>query len=203
MSGIDELISKSLTQVIKSNLESSLEKKVKVKLFSKYGSSIQQTISDFSKLEKVLREYLKYETLKFEKKCINEILSLKKQKTSYLVSIKDQNLVNDILKYFGNDEYRSIIEATFIQPLLTSEILEKTKLPKTSCYRIINNLIRNGILIEEQVEFTKKRRSISRLKPIFTKINLEINKNQKTVKLSIPKKIIQQSSTISTIFKEI
>ena len=203
MPGIDELISKSFTNVIKSNLDSNHEKKVKMKLFSKYGSSIQQTMSDFSKLEKVLREFLKYETSKFEKQCINQILSLKKQKNSYLVSIRDESLVNNILEYFGDKEYRSIIEATSNQSLLTSEILEQTRLPKTSCYRKINNLIKNGILVEEQVELTKKRRSISRLRPIFTKINFEMNKNQKTVKLVIPAKIIQQSSTISTIFKEI
>ncbi len=199
MTGIDELISKSLTTVIKSNLEPNLEKKVKMKLFKKYGLSVNQSISNFSKIDEILKEFLKSDTLSFEQKCLREIITIKKLKSSFLVSIKDKNLVNLTIKILGDDENRKIIESTLSQPLLIPEIIDMFQLSKTSGYRKINYLIRNGFLIGVNKELTVKRRSVERFATVFKKIIIEMNKNQNLVKLEIPQEIMEQSSTIKII----
>ncbi len=199
MPGIDELISKSLTGVIKNNLDTAIEKKVKFGLFKKYGISINQAIRDFSKLDQILKKYLNSEASSFEQKCLMEIIILKNLRDSFSVTIKDKNLVNLVLEIFGDDEYRKIIEVVFVKPLLISEIIDLCQLPKTSGYRKINYLIRNGFLIGVEKELTLKRRSIERFTTIFQKINFEMNKNQRFVKFEIPKKIISQSSSIQII----
>ena len=201
MPGVDELISKTLSDVIKKNLELSIEKKVKMILFKKHGLSIHQAIKDFSKLDKVLTEFLKSETTDFERKCLLEVLSLKKSKDSYLVSIKHQNLIDVFFEILGDKEYRKIIESTISKPLLISEIIEQKKLPKTSGYRKINYLIRNGFLIGVKKEYTDKRRIVNRLIPIFEKLVLELNQNQYILKLTVPKKTIEQSTSIQKILK--
>ena len=199
MTGIDELISKSLTTVIKSNLEPNLEKKVKMKLFKKYGLSVNQSISNFSKIDEILKEFLKSNTLSFEQKCLREIITIKKLKSSFLVSIQDKNLVNLTIKILGDDENRKIIESTLSQPLLIPEIIDMFQLSKTSGYRKINYLIRNGFLIGVNKEFTVKRRSVERFATVFKKIIVEMNKNQNLVKLEISHEIMEQSSTIKII----
>jgi len=199
MPGIDELISKSLTTVIKSNLDPNIEKKIKMKLFKKYGLSINQAVSNFWKLDEILKEFLKSDTSSFEQKCLMEIITLKNLKNSFLVIIKDKNLVNLIIKILGDDEYRKIIESTLSKPLLISEIIDMFQLPKTSGYRKINYLIRNGFLIGVNKEFTKTRRSVEKYTTIFQKIIFEMNKNKNFVKLEIPQEIMEQSSTIKII----
>ncbi len=201
MPGVDELISKSLSDVIKKNLEPHIEKKVKMKLFKKYGLSIQQAIKDFSKLDNVLTEFLKTETLNFEKKCLMDVISIKYSKNLCLVTIKNQNLIGTFFEILGDKEYRKIIESTISKPLLISEIIEQKKLPKTSGYRKINYLIRNGFLMGVKKEYTNKRRSVNRLIPIFEKLVLELNQNQSILKITVPKKIIEQSTSIQKIQK--
>lgn len=199
MPGIDELISKSLTSAIKNNLGAVLEKKVKLDLFKEYGLSINQSISDFSKLDKILATHLKSETAAFEQKCLKEIITLENRSGSFIATIKDKKMVNSMVEILGDKEYRKIIESMLSKPLLISEIIETLKLPKTSAYRKINFLIRNGFLIGVSKEFTKKRRSIQKYTTLFQKINFEMNTNQSFVKLSIPLKAIEQSSSIQII----
>ena len=201
MVGIDELISKSLTEVIKNNLEPSIEKKVKMNLFKKYGLSINQSIKDFSKLDEILKKILRSDASKFEKKCLAEIITIKNQKNSFIVTIKDKNLINLVLEIFGDSEYRNIIESSFAKPLLITEIIDLCKISKTSGYRKINFLIRNGFLVHEGKELTVKRRTVEKFTTIFQKINFEMNKNQSFVKFVIPEKIFEQSSSIQIILR--
>lgn len=199
MSGIDELISKSFSEIIKKNLDPDKGKKVKFRLFKKYGLSIHQSIKDFSKLDEVLREVLDSKASNFEQRCLLEVITLKNLKEISIVTIKEKNLINSIMEILGDDEYRKIIESTLIKPLLISEIIELCGLPKTSGYRKINYLIRNGFLIEVGKEFTLKRRSIEKFSTIFQKIILEINQKQSFVKLAIPTKIVKNSSFVQII----
>jgi DNA-binding MarR family transcriptional regulator len=199
VSGIDELISKSFSAVIKKNLDPNTEKKVKMRLFTKYGLSINQAIKDFSKIDNILKEFLSSDTSSFETKCLLKIISLQNSQNSSIVTIKDKYLINTFLKILGDDEYRKIIEFTNLKPLLIKEIIDVCQLPKTSGYRKINYLIRNGLLIKVETEFTDKRRSVEKLAPIFQKIIFEMKKNKKIIKLVIHSKIIKQSSTIQII----
>jgi len=199
MPGIDELLSKSLTAVIKKNLDPILEKKIKIKLFKKHGLSIIQSIGNFSKLDEILKEFLKSDASSFEQNCLMEVASFKQLNRSFIVTIKDNNLVNSILQILGDDEYRQIIESTVSKSLLISEIIDMYNLPKTSGYRKINYLIRNGFLIGTEKEFTLKRRSVEKYIAVFQKLNFEISENQKIIKLTIPTKTIQQSSSVQII----
>lgn len=199
MSGIDELISKSLTKVIKKNLDSNTEKKIKMKLFKKYGLSIHQAIKDFSKVDEALREFLKSDISSFEQKCLTEVITIKILKDSVMITIKEKNLVHLILEILGDNEYRRIIESTIKKPLLISEIINISQLPKTSGYRKISFLIRNGFLMAVKKELTVKRRSIEKFTTIFDKISFEVNKNQSVVEFELPLKTIEQSSSIRII----
>ena len=199
MSGLDELISNSLTATIKRNLDSDIEKKLKLQLFQKYGLSIKQAIKDFPKIDEILKELLKSDASSFEQKCIKEIIFLKMKGNSVLVTLKDRNLTNLIIEILGDKEFRRIIEATLVRSLLISEIIEICKLPKTSGYRKISYMIRNGLLHPVKTEFTKKRRGIERYSPIFKKITIEMTHNQNSVKLEIPLPIIKQSSFLQKI----
>lgn len=199
MSEFDEFISTSLSEVIKKNLDPATEKKIKLSLFKKYGLSIKQSIKDFSKLNEVLKEELNSTTLIFEKKCLKEIITIKTRKNSTLIIIKDKNLINLMIDIFGDKEFRKILEVTMLSPLLISEIISHCNLPKTSGYRKVSNLIRNGILKSQKKEFTKKRRSIDRYSPIFQKLIFEINENQSKVSLELPTEILNQSSAIKII----
>ena len=200
MTGIDLLLAKSLSSKIKSNLESEVENKLKIKLFKKYGLSIKQSIENFSKFEEVLKEFLNANSTKFEEDCLFEILSLGNLKKDLItVTIKDKNLSELFMESFGDKESRKIIEQTLRNPLLISEILEACKLSQTSGYRKINAMIRNGLLIKSGHELTNKKRAIDKFSMFCKKINIEIQKDKCIIKVTVPKKTLDESTVIQTI----
>ena len=199
MAGIDELISRSFSESIKKNLPKDLGNKIKLELFKKYGISIQQGIKDYGKVHEILLKFLGSDLNNFEKKCLSEILTLNIKKQSASLVIKDKNLVNNILKIFGDDELRKIIEKTISQSLLNSEIISECNLPKTSAYRKINYLKRNGLLMDEEIEFTSKRRAIPKITTIFQKIQFEWNLKQKVVELTMPLDFVKKSSSLTVM----
>ena len=202
MPGIDELISNSLANSIRNNLDPTIEQKVKLTLFKKYGTSLSPAIKEFSKVDGILKEFLKLDALDFEIKCLKTILDIKNLKGFYLVTIKDKNLIDLFLEVLGDKEYGRIIESSISKPLLITEIIDICQLPKTSAYRKINYLLRNGFLIEAGKEFTAKRRSVEKLSTIFQKINFELDENQKLIKLTIPAKIVEQSTSIQVMLEQ-
>ena len=200
MSGIDLFISKSLAKIIKENLDSDIEKRIMLKLFNKHGLSIKQSIEDFPKLHQVLEEFLGTKTLQFEKKCISKIIEFTKQKNgSVILTIKDLELEELILKILGDIESRIIIEKTLKKPLMISEIISDGKLSKTSGYRKINSLIQEGIIIKSGYKMTEKKRAIDKLGTLCDSFEIRVDKDKYTVKLHVSQKIFESSTTIKTI----
>ena len=202
MSGIDLFLAKSLSSKIKNNLELNILQKLKLNLFKKYGYSIKQSILDFSKFDKELVVFLKSDSLKFEKKCMFEILSFEKiKKNSLVISIKDKSLIKQILEMVGDKESRKILEQIAKKPLAMPEILEICKLSKTSGYRKINNLNQSGYLIITGFELTSKKRAVDKYTMFWEKIIIEMKEGSYIVKIKISMSVFNNSSVIQTIFK--
>jgi len=202
LAGIDLFLAKSLSSKIKNSLDSSTQQKLKLKLFKKYGYSIKQSIVDFSKFDEVLLEFLEADSLKFEKFCLMEILDFEEiKKKSVTMSIKDELLIKQILEMVGDKESRRVLEEVAKKPLSVPEILKICKLSKTSGYRKINNLNRNGYLVRTGFEFTTKKRAVDKYTMFWENIRIEMKEGTYIVKIKISKNIFNDSSVIQTIFK--
>ena len=202
MTGIDLFLSKSLSFKIKNNLEPKIQHKLKLNLFKKYGYSIKQSILDFSKLDEELMKFLKSESLKFEKECIFEIIDFEEiKKNSLVMTIKDESLIKQILGMVGDKESREILEQVAKKPLAVPEILEICKLSKTSGYRKINNLNRNGYLVITGFELTTKKRAVDKYTMFWEKIMIEMKEGKYIVKIKISMSVFNNSSIVQTVFK--
>ena len=202
MAGIDLFLSKSLSFKIKNKLEPKIEHKLKLNLFKKYGYSIKQSILDFLKLDAELIKILKSESLKFEKDCIFEIINFEEiKKNSLVITIKDESLIKQILEMIGDKESRKILEQVAKKPLAVPKILEICKLSKTSGYRKINNLNRNGYLVITGFELTTKKRAVDKYTMFWEKIMIEMKEGKYIVKIKISMSVFNSSSIVQTIFK--
>ena len=201
MTGFDLFLSKSLSFKIKNKLEPNIQQKLKLDLFKKYGYSIKQSMLDFSKFNEKLIKILKSETPKFKKACLFEILNFEEIKKTLVMTIKDKSLVKQILEMIGDKESRKILEQVANKPLVVPEILKICKLSKTSGYRKINNLNRNGYLVITGFELTNKKRSVDKYTMFWEKIMIEIKEGTYMVKIKISMSVFNSSSIVQTIFK--
>lgn len=200
MTGIDRMISSALSNEIKKNLDLEILKKVERELFLEHGMSIKLSIEHFDKFERVLKNNSNLDVRKFEKDCIEKIIKIKKNDDIYIISILNLELKNLILELFGEIESRKIISCLLENEYTIPQILKESKVPKTSGYRKIENLIIHGIIIESG-KIRSESKKISKLQCVLQEIKLDIKKSKITISGIISKKIFEKSSSMKPITK--
>lgn len=191
------MVATSLSSEIKKNLDAEILKKVERELFLQHGMSIKLSIEHFEKFSSVLRKNSNIDVNKFEKECIEKILKIKKNGEKYLVTIIDLDLKNLILELFGEIESRKIISSLLENEYIIPQILKESKIPKTSGYRKIENLILNGLFIESGKVLSESKK-ISKLQCIFEEIKIDIKKGKITVSGIIDKKMFEKSTSMKS-----
>ena len=196
MTGIDRLISTSLSKIIKNKLNSDERKNLERKLFLEHGMSIKLSIEHFHKFSKTLKNISNINIKKFENECINEIIKIKKIDEKYSIKIIDQKLNALILESCGDAETRSILICLFDNELTIPQILKESGVPKTSGYRKIENLIINGLILESGKILSESKR-ISKYRCVFDEIKVGMKKNDIMIQAVINKKIFDESTSIN------
>ncbi len=200
MGGIDKLISYALSVEIKKKMDLDLLKKVERELFLDHGMSIKLSIEHFQKFTNVLKKNSNIDVRRFEKDCINKIIKVKKRDDRYNVTIVNTFVTDLILELFSESETRKIISTLLENEYTIPQILKESKVPKTSGYRKIENLIINGLVIESGKVLSESKR-ISKLQCVFQEIKLDIKKEKITVNGVVSKKMFEKSTSMKSIFE--
>jgi len=200
MSGIDRLISDALSTEIKKKISLDVLKKVERELFLEHGMSIKLSIEHFHKFTSVLKKNSNVNVKKFERECINKIIKIKKNNDKYILTIINSNLSDLVLELFGDTETRKIISSLLEKEFTIPQILKESKVPKTSGYRKIENLIINGIIIKSG-KILSKSKKIFKLQCIFQEINLNMKKERIVVKGVVSQKMFEKSTSMKSILE--
>ncbi|WP_299291773.1 transcriptional regulator [Nitrosopumilus sp.] len=198
MAGIDRLIATSLSTEIKKSLDLDILKKVERELFLEHGMSIKLSVEHFQKFLSVLKKNSNLDVKKFEKDCVNKILKVKKRENNYSVTIINLELSDLILELFGESETRKIISSLLENEYTIPQILKESRVPKTSGYRKIENLILHGLIIESGKVLSESKK-ISKLQCVFQDIKLDIKKEKIIVSGSISQKMFEKSTSMKSI----
>lgn len=201
MTGVDNLLAKSLDNTIRSNLSEKTLQKIETRLFEKYGLSITQSLGEFQKLDGVLREFFGGGADGLERNFLKNVCSMEKSKSSEAewMVMEDQNLVKKILEAFGDEDKKNIMSALTEEPRIISEVLEVCKIPQTSGYRKINALIDDGIIIPHGYITTKDGKKVNKYTSLFENVKIDIVKNKITVKVKIANEFLKNSSLVPII----
>lgn len=140
-SGIDILLSKYIEKHLLDHTNDIIIKKIKTKL-AENGYSLVDATEIFFPLNECLREIYGSKTDRILKKLFDNIYERRKR----LFIIKDKELVTLILQTYGNKDKITILQTIANSQMSISEILQNTNIPKSSGYKIINSLIKDGFL---------------------------------------------------------
>lgn len=202
MGGIDRMIASALSSEIKKELDLDILKKTERELFLEHGMSIKLSIEHFHKFSSVLRKNSSTDVKKFEKDCIGKILKVKKKDDKFLVTIINSDLRDLILELFGEVETRKIISSLLENEYTIPQILKESKVPKTSGYRKIENLILHGLIIESGKVLSESKK-ISKLQCVFQEIKLDIKKEKIGVIGVVNKKMFEKSTSMKVIIESL
>lgn len=197
MPGIDLLISQHYANSIKKHLNPKILEKLERNLFFQHGMSIKLSIENFDIFHTELTNHFKNGVKELEKTCFDEIFSFKKSGLNYFLTIKDKNLIEKIVNYFGDSESRKILSILMEQKLTVSEILSFSNVLKSPAYRKIENLLLDGLIWESGKVLTNNKR-VTQYSCIFDEVQISINKKKLEVKCIINKNIFEKSSVYSS-----
>jgi hypothetical protein len=202
MGGIDRMLATALSCEIKKDLDLEILKHTERELFLEHGMSIKLSVEHFHKFTSVLRKNSTMDVKRFEKDCIGKVVKVKKRDDKFLVTIVDSNLRDLILELFGEVETRKIISTLLENEYTIPQILKESKVPKTSGYRKIENLILQGLIIESGKVLSESKK-ISKLQCVFQEIRLEIKKDKIGIIGIVNKKIFEKSTSMKSIIESL
>jgi hypothetical protein len=202
MGGIDRMIATALSCEIKKELNLDILKKTERELFLEQGMSIKLSIEHFHKFSSVLRNNSNIDVKKFEKDCIGRVLKVKKRDKNYLVTIIDSDLRDLILELFGDIETRKIISSLLENEYTIPQILKESKVPKTSGYRKIENLILHGLILESGKVLSESKK-ISKLQCVFEELKLDIKKDKTVITGVVNNKMFEKSTSMKAIIESL
>jgi len=200
MAGIDRMIGSALSSEIKKELDLEILKKTERELFLEHGMSIKLSIEHFHKFSSVLRKNSTLDVKRFEKDCIDKVIKVGKKDDKFLVTIINSDLRDLIIGLFGDVETRKIISTLLENEYTIPQILKESKVPKTSGYRKIENLILHGLIIESG-KILSESKKISKLQCIFQEIQLDIKKDKIRIIGIVNKKMFEKSTSMKIIME--
>ena len=198
MTGINKLISTGLSLKIKKEIGLDVLKKVERELFLDHGMSIKLSIEHFEKFINVFKKNSNININKFEKDCINKIIKIRKKDDKYLVNVIDSELVNTIFEFLGDFESRKIISILLENEYTIPQIIKESKIPKTSGYRKIEDLLISGVLIETG-KILSESKKISKIRCIFQEVSINVKEEKITINGIISKKLFEKSTSMKSI----
>lgn len=102
-------------------------------------------------------------------------------KDSQWINIEEKSLIQLILETFVDPEKRKILNLILEKTLTVHEILDICEIPTTSGYRIINSLIKNGLLVKSSGDSLTNGKKINKYKSIFEDVKVNIKKDKVSV----------------------
>jgi predicted transcriptional regulator len=205
MSGFDSLIGKSLVQIIRKNLGQSTLEKIENRAYEKFGTNLTQISNDFPKLDLILREFFGDGTKGIELQLLQNIISVEQDKIERKewITIEDSQISGIILEAIGDDDKKNILNTIIDKPRVISEILEICKIPQTSGYRKVNNLIQNGLLMINGHEITSDGRTINKYQTVFNNIQIHVEKDKMIIQIQLTRKYLNNSSIFAMHFQNL
>ena len=198
---LDNLLAPSLRKSIEENLGKSTLNKIEQRLMERHGMGIVQAIKDFYKFDSVLREFFGAGADGLETKFLQNIIDLKQKKKDIdnWITIQDQDLAKIFLESFADEDKKVIIGTVLDESLIIADILEHCKVPQTSGYRKINQLIDNGLLISNGYAVSADGKKIKKYETIFENIKMDIERNTVVVRIQLKKSSMSESSILQIV----
>jgi hypothetical protein len=177
-SALDRLLGQTLESMIREKLGQKTCEKIEVRLRQRYNLDLAASINDFYTLDATLREFFSSGADAIEEDFANNLISINTPaKGRRWILIQNSELAELILATYGDKDKRLILEVAFTNPSVILDILEATRIPKSSGYRLINQLVENGLLTEQGYAESSDGKKVNKYTALFEKVKIEIDTN--------------------------
>jgi hypothetical protein len=202
MSALDRLLSHALESIIKKKLGEQALKKIEQRLQQRYGINMTDAVRDFHIFDATLREFFSTGADTMEEEFKEQLISLNASaKGKQWFTIQNKDLADLIIESYGDREKRLILKTALKSPNVILEILEECKIPKSSGYRIISELVESGLLTESGSAKTSDGKSVSKYTALFERVKIELGDENETLQVLLKEHILEESNIFKILIR--
>ena len=199
MNSLDRIVAKGFRDVLEQDLGTTVYKKIEKEIFDTHGITVLEAVSDFAKIDLVLRKFFGKHTTNIESKIFKKILVVDtKTKTESTITIKDPSVAKEIFESYGDPTKKAILDL-LNQPKSIPEAITKSKLPKASAYNRIKEMIQDGLLTPAGHTKAVDGRKVNEYIATFNKAVFEIQNQDMVVNVNVQNKFLKNSFTYNSI----
>ena len=199
-SALDRLLGQALETMIREKLGQKTCEKIEARLRQRYNLDLAASINDFYTLDATLREFFSSGADAIEEDFANRLISINTPaKGRHWLSIANVELAELIVATYGDRDKRIILEVAFNKPSVILDILEIARIPKSSGYRLISQLVENGFLTEQGFAESSDGKKVNKYTALFEKVNIEIDTSGLIFTAEIP---LPSIPTVKVLLKE-
>ena len=199
MLGLDEILVNAIMQTVKKEIGAKDYVGMEQQL-QDHGMRVTDMFYRFPEMKKSPFRFTS-ELKIIEDKILKNFLAIEQdQKTSEIwLVIKNQHLTELILKSYADEEKKTIMDLIRDTPETIPKILERCKIPNTSGYRKMNQLIDEKMVVTTGLAETFEGKRAILYKSIIQKMQILINANEIIVKILVDQEALDSSEIIRTI----
>lgn len=201
-SALDHLLAHALESMIREKLGQKSCERIEDRLHQRYNMSMAESIENFYTLDATLREFFAAGADVIEEDFAKRLFSISSgAKGKQWITIQNKDLAQLIFEAYGDREKSLILETAFKKPAVILEILDATGIPSSSGYRIINRLVRDGLLTEVGFAETSDSKKVSKYTALIERVRFEIDKKGLVVQVLLRENILNESQIVRILLR--
>lgn len=199
MRGLDEILMNAIIQTVKKEISAKGYEGIEQQL-QDHGMRVTDMFYRFPEMKRSLFHFTN-ELKIIEDNILKNFLVIEQDpETSEIwLVIKNQHLTELILKSFADEEKKAIMDLIRDTPETIPKILELCKIPNTSGYRKMNQLIDEKMVVTTGLAETFEGKRAILYKSIIQKMQILINANEIIAKILVDQETLDSSEIIQTI----
>lgn len=198
MDGIDKLLFNSLLHSVEKEIDSKKMGDLGQRLASQYGLGFDGMFYKFDEVKKSLFEF-EAELKNIEDRILQDYVSAENKDGAIWLTIKNRHLTELILRTFADDGKKQILDTTRQKAESMPKILTACKMPNTSGYRKMNQLISDGFVIPSGLAETFEGKRAIMYKSVIEQLQIIIEKNVIVAKIRITKETFASSLMVQAL----
>lgn len=167
-------------------------------IFAKYHFSLIECSKNTHKLDAISRKVFGPGQILLERTVLENVLglALSTDMDKDWMIIQDKLLVSLILNTCKDKDNGRILAISSDKPLIIAEIVALSGVSENKAYKKINEMIRDGFLIEVGAMITSDGREIKKYVSVFKNLEFGLLKNKTAIKAKLSKEALNASQII-------
>lgn len=198
MDGIDKLLICAISESIKKEIDGKRFSDMKSRMESEFGSGFEDLVYKFDKM-KMRLDGFESELKSIEDNILRDFVLVEPRDSGTWLAIKNKHLTEMILRTFADEDKKKILTSTREKAETIPNVLACCKIPNTSAYRKMNQLISEGFVVPAGLEETFEGKRAILYRSVIDSIQIHVDKNSINTKILVSDEAVRSSLLVRAI----